>query len=95
MPKWELPAHVRDQVSRAMVSVLLNTAEGCGKVSRRDKCRFYATARGSLLEVSAGLDVATTLGKLSKMEHETLQGELLIITKMFSKLIQVTSLSQS
>ncbi len=48
---------VRDQLERASLSVVLNTAEAGGRRSRRDKARFYAYARGSATEVAALLDV--------------------------------------
>jgi len=48
---------VRDQVERASLSVLLNTAEAGGRRSRKDKARHFAYARGSATEVAALLDV--------------------------------------
>ena len=48
---------VRDQLERASLSVLLNTAEAGGRRSRKDKARHYAYARGSATEVAALLDV--------------------------------------
>jgi four helix bundle protein len=48
---------VRDQLERASLSVVLNTAEAGGRHSRREKSRFYAIARGSATEVAALLDV--------------------------------------
>jgi four helix bundle protein len=48
---------LRDQLERASLSVVLNTAEAAGRRSRRDKARFYAIARGSATEVAALLDV--------------------------------------
>jgi four helix bundle protein len=48
---------VRDQLERASLSVVLNTAEAGGRHSRREKARFYAIARGSATEVGALLDV--------------------------------------
>jgi four helix bundle protein len=48
---------VRDQLERASLSVVLNTAEAGGRRSRRDKARYYAHARGSATEVAALLDV--------------------------------------
>jgi four helix bundle protein len=48
---------VRDQLERASLSVVLNTAEAAGRHSRRDKARYYAIARGSATEVAALLDV--------------------------------------
>lgn len=49
-------ANVRDQLLRATESVVLNIAEGAGRLSRDDKRRFYEIAMGSLLECTAVLD---------------------------------------
>ncbi len=49
-------ASVRDQLLRAADSVVLNIAEGAGRLARDDKHRFYEIAMGSLLECSAVLD---------------------------------------
>jgi len=48
---------LRDQLSRASASVILNTAEGAGRRSRRDKARFYGIARGSAMEAAACWDL--------------------------------------
>ena len=48
---------VRDQLDRASLSVVLNTAEGAGRFAPRDKARFYSIARGSANETVALLDV--------------------------------------
>lgn len=48
---------VRDQLERASLSVVLNTAEAGGRRSRRDKARYYMIARGSATETAALLDV--------------------------------------
>lgn len=48
---------VRDQLDRASTSIPLNTAEGNGKFTSADRCRFFDIARGSALECAACLDV--------------------------------------
>ena len=48
---------VRDQFERASLSVVLNLAEGCGRVSRRQKRYHYGVARGSATECAALSDV--------------------------------------
>ncbi len=55
----ELPGKLaaRDQLDRAPTSVVLNIAEGNGKRSRVDRCRYLNIARGSALECAACLDV--------------------------------------
>jgi four helix bundle protein len=54
-----LPAKlaVRDQLDRATTSIPLNLAEGNGRFTPPDRCRFFDTARGSALECAACLDV--------------------------------------
>jgi four helix bundle protein len=48
---------LKDQLERASLSIVLNTAEAGGRRSRRDKARYYAIARGSATETAALLDV--------------------------------------
>ena len=48
---------IRDQLDRASTSIPLNIAEGNGKFTERDRCKFFDNARGSALECAAGLDV--------------------------------------
>jgi four helix bundle protein len=48
---------VRDQLDRASTSIPLNIAEGNGKFTQPDRCRFFDNARGSTLECAAALDV--------------------------------------
>ncbi|MDP4609820.1 MAG: four helix bundle protein [Opitutales bacterium] len=62
---------VRDQMDRASTSIVLNIAEGNGKFTSKDRCRFFDIARGSALECAAALDVCVRRGKTD----ETLTGE--------------------
>jgi four helix bundle protein len=48
---------LRDQFERASLSIILNLAEGCGRVSRRQKRYHYSVARGSATECAAITDV--------------------------------------
>ena len=48
---------VHDQLERASTSIPLNIAEGNGKYTSADRCRFFDIARGSALECAACLDV--------------------------------------
>src|SRR4051812_1842795 len=54
---------VRDQLDRASTSIVLNLAEGNGKFTDSDRCRFFDIARGSALECAAALDVLRVRGK--------------------------------
>ena len=48
---------VAGQLDRASTSIPLNIAEGNGKYTPADRCRFFDIARGSSLECAACLDV--------------------------------------
>jgi four helix bundle protein len=53
---------VRDQLDRASTSIALNIAEGNGKYTLKDRCRFFDNAHGSALECAAGLDILVAKG---------------------------------
>jgi four helix bundle protein len=57
-----LTGAMRDQLGRAALSIALNLAEGSGKRSPADQCRFYEIAFGSVRECQAVLELAN-------MEH--------------------------
>jgi len=65
LPK-QAPLH--DQPDRASISIPLNIAEGNGKWSSKDQCRYFDIARGSALECAAALDVGTARNIFSQTE---------------------------
>src|SRR6478609_9963402 len=58
-----------EQFSRALLSIVLNLAEGAGKHSKPDKRRYYLMARGSATESAALLDVCCRLKLLEDSGH--------------------------
>jgi four helix bundle protein len=56
---------VKDQLDRASTSIALNIAEGNGKYTPKDRCRFFDIAHGSALECAAGLDILVARTKLT------------------------------
>ena len=55
-------AKLRDEALRAAKSACLNTAEGAGRVTRPDKARAFAIARGEAVEAMAALEIAEISG---------------------------------
>ena len=78
--------HLADQLTRASTSVVLNLAEGAGKLSKADKRRYCLTARGSATESAALLDVCSRLRLIGEAEHRT--GKAMIV-RVVSKLIKL------
>ena len=64
-------AAIHSQLDRASTSIPLNIAEGNGKHTPTDRCRFFDIARGSALESAACLDVlvAKSMMEQSQMLH--------------------------
>jgi four helix bundle protein len=62
-------AHIRDQLSRASLSVVLNIAEGSGKYTVKDRARFYRIALGSFRESQAVLDLLGNKTMLTKYDY--------------------------
>src|SRR4051812_38285903 len=80
--------HLADQLTRASTSIVLNLAEGAGKLSKADKRRFYLTARGSATESAALLDVCLRLKLVEDSGHRTGKSMIVRIVSMLIKLAQ-------
>jgi four helix bundle protein len=79
---------VRDQLDRASTSIPLNIAEGNGKYSSKDRCRFFDIAHGSALECAAGLDILVAKGKLQPGQIRAGKEHLQKIVRMLMGLIK-------
>ena len=75
----KLPAKLaaRDQLDRASTSVVLNIAEGNGKRSHPDRCRYLDIARGWAVECAACLDVLVVRKKMELSEAN--EGKLILV----------------
>ena len=54
------------QLERASSLITHNIAEGNGKFTSKDRCRYFDIARGSALECAGGLDIQFIKKKISK-----------------------------
>lgn len=82
---------VKDQLDRASTSIPLNIAEGNGKYTNKDRCRFFDNAHGSALECAAGLDVLVAKGKLTPEQITPGKIQLQKIVRMLIGLIKRNS----
>ncbi|MHB9132064.1 MAG: four helix bundle protein [Armatimonadota bacterium] len=78
---------IRDQLDRASISVVLNTAEGNGKRNGAMRRRFFDDARGSAMECAACLDILVAKGVTAEERIDDGKAMLLRIVQMLSKLI--------
>ena len=81
-------AEVIDQLDRASLSALLNTAEGNGRRQRQTRAKFFDDARGSATECAACLDAL--VAKTLCTRAEIIEGKelLLRIVSMLTKLVE-------
>jgi four helix bundle protein len=80
------PTSAIKQLERSSTSIPLNIAEGNGKRSARDRCRYLDIARGSALESSAVLDVLVARGLLRTEDAAPGKRLLLRVVEMLSKM---------
>lgn len=82
---------VKDQLDRASTSIPLNIAEGNGKYSPKDRCRFFDIAHGSALECASALDILVAKEKLTVDQIRPGKERLQRIVRMLMGLIKRNS----
>jgi four helix bundle protein len=58
---------IADQLDRASYSIVINIAEGNGRYTGSDRCRFYDISRGSAFESAGCLDVLVAKKKIEAL----------------------------
>ena len=82
---------IHNQLARGSTSIPLNIAEGNGKHTSADRCRFFDTARGSTLECAACLDVLVATGRIESSTAESGKYFLIGIISMLIGLVRANS----
>ena len=77
-----------DQLQRAVVSIANNIAEGCGKVSHREKIRYFTYALDSAKECVPPLTIAYRQGQIKESDYQKGREYCDSICKMMVKLIK-------
>ena len=63
-----IKSSIADQIVRASESIVLNIAEGNGKFTPKDRCRYFDISRGSAMECAGCLDVLFAKKKITVSE---------------------------
>lgn len=64
---------MKDQLGRASFSIPLNVAEGSGKFSKADRKNYFTTARASVFECVAILDILKDEEVISVDEYANIE----------------------
>ena len=77
---------LRDQIFRASDSIVLNIAEGAGRIARADKRRHYSYALGSAMECGAALALLHARGALRAEAYEIRRMMIIRVIQMLYRL---------
>ena len=79
---------LRDQLSRASVSIPLNIAEGCGRWGTQEKRRFGRIALGSAFECLSVIEVLHLMEHIDGPTYEAFYAQIEEISKMLTSWIK-------
>jgi len=79
---------LKDQMTRAGVSVASNIAEGYERGSSKDFIRFLNIAKGSAAELRTQLYIAEQIGVIEIQKRKRLVAETIVIGRMLQKLAE-------
>jgi four helix bundle protein len=82
--------YLADQTKRAMASVVLNCAEGNGRISRLERRRFFQIARSSVGEVAACLDLMMAFDLIGPDTGSAIKEKLSQVSKMLYGLYRLS-----
>jgi four helix bundle protein len=77
-----------DQLRRASLSIMLNVAEGAGRISKPDKRHFYVISRGSTFECVAIFDFLKEINGINETQYNLFYQDLEELSRMLFSLIK-------
>ena len=80
--------YVRDQLSRASYSIVLNIAEGSGRKSPADHRNFFTISRASVFECVAILDILNLENIVDTQSHQNQLEKASELSKMLYAMIR-------
>jgi len=78
---------LKDQIRRAVASILLNISEGFTRGTKKEFIHFLWIAQGSLSEVIAGFDIAKDLKYITKEQWNQIYIEAENLAKHINRII--------
>ena len=78
---------LRDQLYRASVSMVINIAEGTGKLSKNDRKNFYVISRGSVFECASLLEILHDENSINENDLNELKLDLEEVSRLLSGLV--------
>jgi four helix bundle protein len=91
LQRFKYKISVIEHLDEASTSISLNIAEGTGKFTPKDKCKYFDVSRGSALECSSFLDIFNIKKKISEDEYNSGKKLLYEIVSMLIGLIKSNS----
>jgi len=79
---------LKDQLQRASTSIILNIAEGCSRLGKKDRRHFYVIARGSAFECVSIFEILLLQGTVNNLVYSNLYNKTEEISKMLFGLIR-------
>ena len=83
-----LDPYIQDQLNRASLSIILNIAEGSGRITPRDQGHFFTIARGSAFECVSILDYLKGTNTIDTNLFSSFYEDLEEISKMLFAMIR-------
>ena len=84
----DLPGYLKSQLGRSCLSIMLNIAEGSGKITNKDRRNFFSIARGSAFETASVIQFLFSENEISRSEGESAYTRLDEISKMLFSMIR-------
>ncbi len=85
LPSYETFA-LGSQLRRSMISVTSNIAEGCGRISYKEKIHFLEIAYSSLLEVYSQIQMSVDLFYVSNEQFIAIQPQFAEVARLINAL---------
>ena len=84
----QLPAHLSESFKTASLNILLNLAEGTGRMTRAEKKAYYTDARGNVFNCVAMLQTLIDLNLIDYLLYEDFYQGYERVSKMLLGMIR-------